>query len=167
LVAALVSDLAVEHAVQPHEEVAARPSLLAERLASCHATSNELRAVAEDRGREPSFELRFHCGGKGRRPLIAPRRTVAELELVRPEDTNEPPVGGVERVAGKRARGGEPGLARPVRVDQELERRPGRNGADVEIGPADDRLVRRQADPPADGLREPNPAVADLRLRLD
>src|SRR6266566_526062 len=139
----LAVDLDVEHAVEEYEEVATEVPLLDERLAASHPTANEFRVVAKDRGRKPAFELRFDGGGKGRRPLVAPRRTVAELELVRPEDIDEPPVGSVERVARKRARGDEPGLAPPVRVDQELERRPGRNGADVEVGPADDRPVRR------------------------
>src|SRR5205085_1147616 len=155
----LAVDLDVENPVQEDEEIATALSLLDERLAARHPAPNELRAVAEDRGREPAFELRLHRLGKGRRLLVAPRRPVAELELVRPEDVDEPPVGSVERVAGKRARGNESCLGLPVGVQQQLERRPGRDGADVEVRAADDRPMCRQADTPADGLREPDPAV--------
>ena len=70
-------------------------------------------------------------------------------------------------MAGKRTRGDESGLGGPVLTHQQLERRPGRDGADVEVGPADNRSGRGQADPAAHGLREPDPAVTDLRLGLD
>src|SRR5256885_11286435 len=57
--------------------------------------------------------------------------------------------------------GDESGLGGPVLTHQQLERRPGRDGADVEVGPADNRSGRGQADPAAHGLREPDPAVTD------
>src|SRR5207247_5561256 len=129
-------------------------SLLDERLSACHTTPNEPHAVAEDRGRESALDLRLHGGGERRRTLVSPRSSVAELELDRPENVDQPAVGSVERVAEKRARGDEPGLARPVRAHHELERRPGRDGAGVEIGATDDRPGGGQGGPAGDRLRE-------------
>src|SRR6185436_3276883 len=96
-----------------------------------------------------------------------PRRTFAELEVDRPEDVYEPAVRTVEGVARKWARCHESGLALAGFTHQQLDGRPGCDGTDVEVRPAGDGPGRRQADPAPDGLREPDPPVADFRLGLD
>jgi hypothetical protein len=70
-------------------------------------------------------------------------------------------------VPGERARGYEPRLGGSVSPDHQLESRPRRDGADLEVPPARHRLRRRQPDAPARGLGEADPTVSDLGLGLD
>ena len=140
-------------------------SLLDERLAARDAAAVEHRALVEDRRREPALELRLDGVRERRRSLVSPRRAFAELELDRAEDIDESAVGVVERVAREGARRDEPRLGRPVHAHQQLERRPRRDGADVEVRASGDGPRRRPADPAADGLREADPAVADAPAR--
>ena len=111
-------DLDVEHAVEEHEQVASRLSLLDERLAARNAAADEHRALVEDRRREPALELRLDGVRERRRSLVSPRRAFAELELDRAEDVDEAAVGAVERVAREGAERDEPRLGRPVRAQQ-------------------------------------------------
>src|SRR5262249_36872091 len=132
-------DLDIEHAVEEHEELVPRLALLDEPLPAGDTATHELGALAENGGGEPALELRRGGGREGRRLKVAPRSAFFELEVERAEDGDQPTVDSVQRVAGKRARGDEPRLARAVCSDQKLHRRPGGDRADVEVGTTDDR----------------------------
>src|SRR5204863_9014175 len=129
----LAVGLDVEHAVKKDEELIAQVSLFDKGLATCDAAPDELRALAEDRAREPALELRLDSSSKGRRAFVSPGRAVAELELGRPYSVDDPTAAAVERGAGKRAGPAGPGGGRPAQRDASAGGGPGKEGPTREV----------------------------------
>src|SRR2546421_2742705 len=165
-------DLDVDDTVEEQEELVALRALGYERLSLLEVASLELLALAHDRDRELTLELRLDGGRERRRVLLAPwcllsvRLLVPLGEVDRPGLLNELARVVIEPVARERARTLEGMLAGPVRLDRQPKRRPCGGGLDPEERLAADPPRRRQAHVTSGRLRELDPAVADLWVSL-
>src|SRR4029453_15388956 len=165
--------LDVQHAVEDEVELHPRLVLLDQRLAHTELTPLEPLGPGHHQSGQLPFELRIRRREHSRRILSAPGHVRPErlappaLEIPGAALLDELALVVVDPVARERARSCQRVLRRPVGVDDQLERRPGRGRGDLEERLAADAPRRRDAHPTTGALHELDPVRPAFGLVLD
>src|SRR5579872_3743651 len=170
---ALAVDLDAHHPVEHEEQVSSRLALVGEGGPRLEVADGRLLAAPHHRNRELTLERRLDLGREGRRILGAPGALLAERPPVPPLEVDEPALctqlAGVvvDPVPGKGAGTLEAPLDPAIRVQGQLQRRPGERGAVLDEGRPPHRSRGRDPGTPPGRLCEGDVVAVQIGLGVE